>query len=294
MIAINKARSKKSSLLEEVVLKLVTIFLGTFLSAIAINGFFIPNKLISGGVTGISIILHYIFDLPTGLLIIIINIPIFIIGARFIDKKFVFYSFITMMSMSFLLILTDGIQYYINIDDLILSAVFGGILNGIGMGILFRVRVSQGGLDIIAAIFKKKLNINLGTVLMGINTLIVGFSSLVFGLTPAMYTLIALYIGYTVLDKVQIGLDTSNSVIIITKNPEELPYKIHSMLGRGSTYIKGEGTFSKEDKKIIYCTVRTTQIGKLKEIVEKHDPDAFMTINNTSEVRGKGFRTIGF
>jgi len=109
-----------------------------------------------------------------------------------------------------------------------------------------------------------------------------------------MYTLIALYIGYAIMDKVQIGLDTSNSVIIITNNPDELPQKIHNTIGRGATFIKGEGAFSKEDKKIIYCTVRTTQIGRLKEIIEQHDPNAFMTINNTSEVKGKGFRSIGF
>lgn len=279
---------------EDTFLKLISIFIGTFLSSIAINGFFVPNKLISGGVTGISIVLHFLVDMPVGLLVFIINIPLFLIGAKILDRKFIIYSFISMGSMSFLLTVTQGIDKYIILDDLVLSAVFGGIINGIGMGILFRAKTSQGGLDIIAAIFKKKLNINLGSVLMTINTFIVGFSSILFGLKPAMYTLISLYIGYKVVDKVYIGIDTSNSVVIITDKPDELPEKIHSTIKRGATFLKGEGAYSKKEKKIIYCTVKSTQIGKLKEIIKDHDPKAFITINSISEVKGKGFKNMEF
>lgn len=279
---------------EDTLLKLISIFIGTLLSAIAINGFYVPNKLISGGVTGVSIILHFLVDMPVGILVFIMNIPLFLIGAKILDRKFIIYSFVSMISMSFLLTVTRGIDKYIMLDDLVLSAVFGGIINGIGMGILFRAKTSQGGLDIIAAIFKKKLNINLGSVLMTINTFIVGFSSILFGLKPAMYTLISLYIGYKVVDKVYIGIDTNNSVLIITDNPDVLPEKIHNTTGRGATFLKGEGAYSKKEKKIIYCTVKSTQIGKLKEIIKEHDPKAFITINSISEVKGKGFRNMEF
>lgn len=279
---------------EEFMSKVLSIFIGALICSIAVNGFFIPNKLISGGVTGISLIIHYITNAHTGLLIFILNIPIFMIGAKLIDRKFIGYSFVTMVMMSLLLTLTEGINQYININDVMLEAILGGVLNGLGMGIMFRKKVSQGGLDIIAAIFKKKFNINLGTILMGINTMIVGFSSFLFGLRPALYTMIALFIAYQIMEKVQIGLDVSNSVLIITDKPDDLPQKIHDKIGRGSTFLKAEGTYNKEDKKILYCTAKSTQIGKLKEIIEAHDPKAFMTINSIEEVKGKGFRNISF
>jgi len=187
--------------------KLGAIILGNTLCSIALNGFFIPNKLLSGGVGGVSIMIYFLTQIPTSLLIFLINIPIFLIGMKIIDKEFAAYSFISMLFLSFSMELTADIGKYIVLDDIVLAAVFGAIFNGLGMGILFRNRVSQGGLDIIAAILKKKYNINVGTGLMVFNTFIVAIASTLFGLKPAMYTLIAMYIAYQIVDKVQEGLD---------------------------------------------------------------------------------------
>ncbi|MGF7060520.1 YitT family protein [Brassicibacter mesophilus] len=277
----------------EYIYKLAIIIMGNLLCAIAFNGFFIPNHLLSGGVGGISIMVYYLTDVSTGLVVFLINIPIFIIGAKIIDKKFTVYSFISMLSLSFLLGFTQDIGKYIELNDVLLGAVFGAVFNGLGMGILFRNRISQGGMDIIAAVLKKKFNINVGTGLMAVNTMIVALSSTLFGLKPAMYTFIAMYIGYQIVDKVQEGIDTKKNVIIISDNAEKLAEAIIKRLKRGVTFLQGEGGYSKCNKKVIYCIVTSTQIGKLKEILEELDPNAFMTINNIQEVKGTGFKNAG-
>ena len=289
--------AKKASLdskdLSDPLSRVAAMFVGGLLCSIAFNGFFIPNQLLSGGVGGLAIMGYYLTKIPTGLLIFIMNIPIFIIGLKFIDKKFIGYSFLSMIIMSILLSATEGINHYIEINDVLIEAIIGGILNGLGMGIMFRNKVSQGGMDIIAAIFKKKLNVNIGTALMGVNTIIIGSSSILFGLRPAMYTIIALYIAYQVVDKIQIGFDTKKTAIIISNNPDKLAKVIHDKLGKGSTFLNGEGAYKKDNKKIIYTTVYSTQVAKLKEIVEKIDSNAFVTINDVDEVKGKGFKNIG-
>ncbi|MBS4538283.1 YitT family protein [Clostridium sp. D2Q-11] len=275
-------------------IRLVSILVGGLLCAIAINGFFIPNQLLSGGASGIAIMAHYLTGLPTGLLIFLINIPIFAVGFKIVDRDFVFYSFISMFAMSLLLNFTEGIGSYIQVNDLLLESVFGGVLNGIGMGMMFRNKASQGGMDIIAAILKKKLNMNIGSALMGVNIVVVGISSVLFGIRPAMYTLMGLYIAYKILDKVQAGLDTNQSVMLISNKPDEVAKEIFEQLGRGATFLKGEGAYTRDNKKVIYCTVTSTQVGKLKEIVKGIDEDAFINISDSKEVKGRGFRNIEF
>ncbi|MTI68509.1 MAG: YitT family protein [Firmicutes bacterium] len=277
----------------KVITKLATIVLSVFLCSVAFNGFFIPNNLLSGGAGGLAIMIHYLTDLPTGLLVFLINIPIFIVGLRVIDKKFVIYSFVAMVSMSFLLSATEDVYKYIQINDLLLESMLGGVLNGVGMGLLFRNKSSQGGFDIIAAVVKKKFNINVGTALLGVNIVIIGFSSILFGVRLALYTMLGLYISYQLVDKVQTGLDTKKTVIIISEKPQELANVIINKLKRGATFLNGEGAYSNNNKKIIYCTIMSTQVGKLKDIVEEVDSNAFITINDTEEVKGRGFKNIG-
>ncbi len=280
--------------LAEPIRNLIVIFIGNLICAIGFNGFIIPNKLISGGVTGTGIMIHYLIGLPTGLIIFLINIPIFILGARIIDRKFAIYSFISMMTISSLIEITHGIGHFIQINDLLIETIIGGALNGIGMGILFRNRVSQGGMDIIAAIFKKKFNMEIGAVLLSVNGTIICLSSILFGMRLAMYTLISLFICYQIVDKIQLGLDTKKTVIIVSNKPQQLADEIMQKLSRGVTFLNGEGGYNKDTKKIIYCTVTSTQVGKIKSLIDEIDPDAFITINSVQEVKGRGFKSIGF
>ena len=278
---------------KDVLRKIMFIILGNFLCAMAFNIFFIPNKLLSGGVGGIGILIQFLTGLPAGISVFIINIPIFIIGTKMIDREFAIYGFISMSILSSLLTITRGFGKYLVVDDILLAAIFGGVLNGIGMGLMFRNRVSQGGFDIVAAVLRRKYNMNIGTALMGVNTIVISFSSLLFGYKSAMYTLISMYIGYQVLDKVQVGLNVKKNVFIISDKSEELAETIIHRLNRGVTLLEGMGAYTNKDKKVIYCIVTSREIAKLEEIVDEIDPNAFLTINEVVEVKGRGFKNIG-
>ncbi|MCF6462956.1 YitT family protein [Clostridium sp. Cult1] len=286
-------QSLKSKDIKELLQKLVFIIIGNFLCSIAFNVFFIPNKLLSGGVGGLAIIIQYLTALPAGISVFLINIPIFVIGSKMIDREFAIYGFISMLVLSFLLTITNGIGKYFIIDDILLASVFGGVFNGIGMGLMFRNRVSQGGFDIIAAILRKKYNINIGSGLMAVNTVIISLSSLLFGYKSAMYTLMAMYIGYKILDKVQTGFNVKKNIIIVSEKSEELAQAIITKLHRGVTFLEGIGGYTNEDKKVIYCIVTSRETATLKNIVEEIDPSAFFTINDVVEVKGSGFKNVG-
>lgn len=276
-----------------VINKLFFIIIGNLLCALAFNAFFKPNTLLSGGIGGIALMIQYLTGMPSGITIFIINIPIFIIGSKMVDRDFAIYSFISMFILSTLLTLTNGIDKYIALDDILLGAVAGGVLNGIGMGLMFRNRTSQGGLDIVAAVLKRKHNINIGTALMAINTVIISLSSFLFGIKPAMYTLISLFIAYQVLDKVQTGFAVKKNVVIVSNKPEELAEEIINKLNRSVTFLEGMGGYKKENKHIIYCIVVSREVVKLKHIVDTIDPEAFLIINDVVEVRGSTFKEIG-
>lgn len=277
----------------EVLKKLFFIFLGGLLCSIAFNGFFIPAKLLSGGVGGISILAQYLTGVSSGIFVFVINIPIFIIGFKHLDRDFIFFSFISMFVLSFLLTVTSKINQHFVIDDILLSAVFGGIFNGIGMGLMFRNRTCQGGLDIIAAILKRKYNLNIGTGLMMVNTVIISLSSILLGYKSAMYTIISMYIAYQVLDKVQVGFNVKKNVVIVSDKDKEVSLAIIEQLGRGVTFLKGSGAYTKQDKNVIYCIVTSKEVAKLKDILDEIDPSAFLIINNIVEVKGRGFKEIG-
>lgn len=278
---------------KEVIVKILFIIIGNLFCSIAFNVFFIPNKLLSGGVGGIAIIIQYLTEIPTGISVFLLNIPIFLIGSKMIDKEFAIYAFISMLIYSSILTVTRKLGNYFIVDDIILAAVFGGVFNGIGMGLMFRNRTSQGGFDIIAAILKRKFNINIGTGLMMANTIIVSLSSLLFGYKSAMYTLIAMYIGYAVVDKVQIGFNVKKNVIIVSEKSDLVAEAILTRLQRGVTFLEGIGAYTHENKKVIYCIVTSRETAKLKEIVEEIDPMAFFTVNDVVEVKGKGFKSVG-
>lgn len=278
---------------KEIITKLVMIVLGNLLCSIAFNVFFIPNKLLSGGVGGIGIIIHYLTGIPTGVSVFLLNIPIFIIGSKLVDREFAIFGFISMLAYSSLLTITTGLSKYFVVDDILLVSIFGGVINGMGMGLMFRNRLNQGGFDIIAAILKKKLNINIGSGLMMANTIIVSLSGFLFGYRSAMYTLIAMYVGYTVLDKVQTGFNIKKNVVIVSHKPDEVADVILKEIHRGVTFLHGTGGFTKENKKVIYCIVTSRETARLKEVVEKIDPNAFFVVNDVVEVRGKGFKNVG-
>ena len=270
------------------------ILLGGVIAGVSFNAFLIPHRLLSGGISGIALIIDYLFNINAGLLILIMNVPIFIMGYRFVDREFIFLSMIGMLSFSFSIQFFSFLRNYIYIEDIMLSCIYGGILNGIGMGIVLRNRASQGGIDIISVIVKKYFSLNIGSTSFMINLLIVTVASYFYGLKPAMYTLITMYVAATVLDKMQQGFNVSKSVMIITKNEEAVAEQILKVLDRGVTFLDGEGAYTGNKKRVLYCIVTLNQMAKLKQIVKEKDPKAFIAVSDTAEVMGHGFANRGF
>lgn len=268
---------------------------GSFIYAVAVNELIIPHHLLSGGVGGAAIIFQYTTGISAGALILIMNIPIFILGIREIDRDFIIFSFIGMASLSLFLIILKDVQLFtfLRVDDTMLASVFGGVLNGIGSGIIFRNRGSLGGTDIVAVIVKKKKSINIGTVLFLINVVIICIASIMYGIKPAMFTLISMFIASNVMDRVQEGFDRRKSVFIISDKVDEMADVILKNLHRGVTFLYGKGAYTKDEKRIIYCIVTTKQLAALKHIVASTDPKAFLTVSDTAEVMGKGFENTG-
>ncbi|MCX7884863.1 MAG: YitT family protein [Caloramator sp.] len=270
--------------------RIIMVLIGALMCSIALNVFIIPHKLLSGGVSGISIIIQYLFGISAGYLIFIFNVPIFLFGMKEVDRDFIIFSLIGMISFSVFLIVTKNVSEYIRINDILLSSIYGGVLNGIGMGITFRNRASQGGTDIIAVAVKKKYGINISTVSFSINALIVLAGAAINNFEVALYTLIFMYVGYYVMDKVIDGFDRKKMLFIVTEKEKEVSEAIMQEIGRGITLIYGEGAYTGDSKKIIYCIVTSTQLSKTKKIIEDIDEKSFMSIIDASEVHGRGFK----
>lgn len=272
---------------------IIMIIAGAALGGISFNIFLMPHKLLSGGVSGIALILNYIFGFNPGVLVFVFNIPIFLAGYKFVDKEFIALSLVGMTAFSVFIDIFSFMKDFVYIDDVLLSCVYGGVLNGIGMGIVFRNRASQGGVDIVAVIFKKYFSINLGTTSLLVNIAVVALGSYFYGIKLAMYTLVSMYVSSTVLDKVMKGFGSSKSVMIITDKEQQVAEIIINTLGRGVTYLEGEGAYTQNKKRVIYCIVTLNQLAKLKQIVHEVDNDAFMAVSDTAEVLGQGFVNRG-
>ncbi|MGM0379655.1 MAG: YitT family protein [Bacillota bacterium] len=270
--------------------KYIAIIFGNFLVAIAFNMFFIPNHLLSGGVGGLTIMLHYLTDMPTSIFYFVLNIPIFILGYIFIDGEFILKSTFSVGLITLFLKLTENIPDILQINDILLEAIIGGTLIGIASGLLFTNKASQGGFDIIAVILNKKFNWDLKNILFGANLIIISSSGILFSFTEAAYTLIGLFISYQVLNKFKEGFNPEKNAMIITKNPDKVTDQIANELERGSTFVDGKGGYTENKQSIIYCTLKNTEVVKLKEILKEIDKDAFLTINDLNEVKGNGFK----
>lgn len=270
--------------------RVLTILLGSLIYAIGVNGFLIPHKLLSGGVAGVSIIAQYLTGMSSGYFVILFNIPIFLLGMRVIDKDFGFFSFVGMMSMSLFLILTKNFSTMNLMRDPLLSTLCGGVITGIGSGIIFKSKASEGGTDIVSVIVKKKYGMSIGNVSFGINCAVVAMGMFIGTLESAIYTLISMFVKSVFIDKVIEGFNKEKVLFVISQNSDQVQQAITKELGRGVTYLYGEGAYTGEKKKVIYTILCSKEIVKAKEIINNIDSKAFVSIMDTTEVQGKGFK----
>lgn len=266
----------------------IMVILGALIMAIGLEFFLIPNNIMDGGIVGISIILSHLISVPTGVFIFVLNIPFVFIGYKQIGKTFALTTLLGITILSVSSIYLHRFEPFTH--DSLLATIFGGILLGVGVGLVIRYGGSLDGTEILAILFNKKLPFSVGEFIMFFNVLIFTVAGFVFTWEQAMYSAVTYYIAFKVIDIVVQGLDESKSVYIISDNMDEIGSAIMDRLGRGVTFLNGEGAYSGESKKVIFTVISRLEESKLKTIVTELDENAFLAIGNIAEVRGGRFK----
>lgn len=267
--------------------KYLFLTIGAVLAAIGLEIFLVPNNIIDGGINGISILSSFLTKFPLGAFILILNLPFLIFGYSQIGKSFVIstlYAIIVLSSGVSLLHPVPGLT-----QDPLLAAVFGGIILGIGVGMVIRYGGSLDGTEIVAIVISKKADFSVGEIVMFFNLFILSSAGVVFGWDRAMYSLIAYFIAFKVIDLTIEGLDESKAVIIISDKNDEIAEALMARLERGVTFLKGKGGYSGQSKGVLYCVVTRLELSKLKSIIDEIDEEAFVTIQDVHEVLGGRF-----
>lgn len=267
--------------------------LGTFLMAIALVSFLEPYIIAPGGVTGLAIIVKKIAGVPMDVTNLVINVPLFIMGLVVLGKKFGFNTaYATVMLSVFIrisMMYVDVDAFYL--EDTLLAAIYGGVIMGIGIGLVFKTGGTTGGTDLAGAILHKYFpNISIAKLMMVLDFFIVVGSGIVNQrLETALYSIIALFILVRVADLIVEGLNYAKEFIIISEKHEEIGYAIIHKMDRSATVLKSKGLFSGEEKNVLMCIVSRSEVALLKKTVEKIDPFAFVTVSTVYEVLGEGF-----
>ena len=264
--------------------KYIMLFIGAVIAAIGLEIFLIPNHIIDGGIVGISILASILTTIPLGVFTFVLNIPFLFIGYKQIGKTFVISSLFAITVFSIFTEVLHPIPGLTN--DILLATIFGGIVLGIGVGLILRYGGSLDGTEIIAIILSKGSLFSIGQIVMGFNVVIFTSAALVLGWDRALYSMLAYFVAHKAIDIVIEGFDEVKAVMIICDNGDEIASAINDRLGRGVTIMEGQGGFSRDKKMILYSVVTRLEISKLRSIVDEKDENAFVTINDVSDVMG--------
>lgn len=275
---------------KDILLRYGVIIAGCIIYAAGIAIFLDPNGLAPGGITGIAIMISYATRIPTGTLVLIINIPLLIIGAKKFGKSFLMYTVVSTVLSSLLINVFSSIA--INITDKLLCGVVGGCLMAVGMGMVFKCGGTTGGSDILVKLLRLKYrHLRTGTLFAITDTIIVGISAIVFkNIENALYAGIALAVSSLVLDLVLYGPDEAKSLFIISDRAEAVAKRILVELDIGVTYLQGRGAYTGNEKQVLLCAVRKALFPKVRQIVQEEDSNAFMIVSNATEIFGEGFK----
>ena len=266
--------------LKEHIFDYFVITLGCMIMAVAINIFFVPHKMLSGGLSGIVMVIYFFTGFPMGIASILLNIPLFYIAYRHLGVKYCINGLYGMLVFSILLDATAFLRDINAIDDIMLACIYGGIMDGLGAAMLFRVNAHSGGTDIIGSIINKYYGIGVGTVLTVFNVLLMLCSAFIFGLKPALYALTSMLITGMVINRVIDGFDFKKKILIISDKYEEIAERIMQDTDRGATYISASGAYTNAEKRIIFVVVKLRQVMMVRNIIEECDPKAFMIISD--------------
>ncbi len=270
------------------------ILLGSVILAIGMDTFLIPGRLAAGGVSGIAQIINRYTGWPIGVMIILGNLPLFILGWRFLGgRRFLLRTFFAVGVYAVLIdILPRFLPPHLT-DDSVLNALFGGVLTGIGIGLVFRAKGTTGGTDILARLLGRWRGIPLSQSYLITDTLVVLFSGVAFSWTLALYAVVALYVSGLAAELASEGSGVVRTATIITDHPAAVGQKIMTELNRGVTMWAGTGMYSGSPRQILFCVISRAEINPLKDIIHEADPAAFVVIGQVHEALGEGFKPLG-
>jgi len=271
------------------------VVLGAFIMAAGFVYFIAPHKIVPGGVFGISIVLHHLFGLPIGVTGLVLNIPLTIIGIKILGPRF---GVKTIVGFSLTSVFIDTLTWIwgeqpLVANDVLLSSIFGGVLVGLGLGLIFKAKATSGGSDIVAMIFAKYTKMPVGQLLIIIDSCVVVIGLIAFrDWRIPLYSWIVIFICGKVIDLVLEGMNYDKTLFIVTDKYDDIREKIITDLDRGGTLIKAEGMYKGSEKKVIFTNVNRRELAMLQEFINIVDPNAFMTVINANEVLGNGFKSL--
>jgi len=289
----------RSARIKELIYDYALIVVGSIIVGLGANLFFVPFDVVSGGVTGIAIILHHFFErLPIGTAVFLMNIPLTILGWKFAGGAKFFYRTIVavfFMSMTIDLSAAMGLvdfakaTFSIDHGDSLLLICYGGLLDGLGMGLVFRGRGTTGGTDVLGKMAQRFLGVPIGQSLLAMNVAIFGGALLVFNLKPVMIALALAYVSAHIVDLVQEGFSTARAAMIMTTRLDDVKQAVLERMNRGCTVLHGTGGFTGDDRPVLYVVIGATEVGQLKRLLWEVDRHAFVAIAPAKEVLGEGF-----
>lgn len=275
---------------KDIIQEYIYVLLGAAVIAFGFNAFLFPNQVASGGVSGISTILNGLFGWNAGIVQYAFNIPLFIAGVLVLGKNFGLKSFVGTVALPFFVILLDEMGALTT--NALLASLFGGIIVGLGIGLVFKGNASTGGTDLLAQIITKYTGLTLGTSVLLIDGIIAVSAALVFDLEKGLYALIGLYVTTKTIDIVQLGLSQSKMVYIITNKQDSIRDAIYAEIDRGVTKVPAFGGYTGEEKLMLMVVVYQSEFTKLKQIIQTVDPAAFVIVSDAYEVLGEGFKRV--
>jgi uncharacterized membrane-anchored protein YitT (DUF2179 family) len=281
----------------EVVKRFAGIFLGTAIYAFGINYFVIPNELMEGGVTGISLLLNYAAGISPAITTLTLNVPLFLIGLKAFGFRSMLYTSVGIGSLSLFLwifewLVRSGMLIpFVSRQDYFLVTLYAGVSIGGGLGIVFRSGGTTGGVDIIARLGNKWRGWSMGQVILVLDALVIAISLIYIPKEKILYTLVAVFVGSKIIDFITEGAYTARAFTIISDHGDEIAKRINVELERGVTLFPAHGAYSRQQKNVVYCVVARHEVTRLKALVHHIDPAAFMIIGSVHDVLGEGFRT---
>ncbi len=267
------------------------ILFGVTITAFGLSWFLIPSRIAAGGVSGLATVTYHLFDIPVGLTMIALNIPLFLVSFIVIGSVFGIRTVFGTITLSILIDVFANYAVPITTDPL-LAAIYGGVLSGLGLGIAFRFGGSTGGTDMAAQLISRFFPISVGQALLIVDGLVIFLAGIFFGPELALYALLAVFISTKTIDLVQEGQSYAKAAFIISDHSEQIGQSVLSRLDRGATMLQGKGVFTGSDREVLFVIVSRSEISILRQVVQEIDPKAFLVISDVREVLGEGFKRL--